>query len=175
MSWTNPASHIFATSEVVTASTMNTYIQANLTFLGIGYGARMHQATTQSIPNSTETLIHFDTIDFDPNGMCTTGTSAKITIPANAGGVYIVTWSGSIQNNGAFFIWVTLQHNGLDYASAQGSAAQQTHLFGSTLLSLVATDTLGVTIEHNFGSAQGTVGGSIISTPHLSCHLVAPN
>lgn len=33
MAWTNPASHIWAVSEILTAGNMNTFIEANLAFL----------------------------------------------------------------------------------------------------------------------------------------------
>lgn len=33
MSWTDPTTHVYATGEIVTAATMNTFIQADLAFL----------------------------------------------------------------------------------------------------------------------------------------------
>ena len=175
MSWTNPASHIFATSEVVTASTMNTYIQANLTFLGVGYGAQMSQLTAQSIPTSVETLIHFDTIINDPNGMCTTGVGALITIPANAGGVYIVTWRAGVVSAAPTFVAVWLRKNGVDVALT-GLSSPNSSLTpnGATLLLLSPADTLQVMIEHNAGVASNTV----VTTDRpclLACHLISPN
>jgi hypothetical protein len=58
MSWTSPASHIYATGEVVTASTMNTYIEANLVFLGGSAGASVlgGQTTTSTTYTDLSTV-----------------------------------------------------------------------------------------------------------------------
>ena len=177
MSWTTPSAHIFATSEVVTASTMNTYIQANLTFLGVGFGAQMQQATAQSIPNATETLVHFDTIVNDPNGMCTTGAGALITIPANAGGVYVITWRCGINAVSVTVGTSWLRHNGTDAheAVAVGSASAQVLPQGSVCMLLAAADTLQVTVQHNAGAAENTWITTAPVQPYLSCHLISPN
>ena len=165
MSWTNPASHIFATSEVVTASTLNTYVQANLTFLGIGYGASMYQAAAQSIPSGVSTLVHYDTIVEDPNGMCTTGATAKITIPSNAGGVYVINWQAAA---GASTNYAYLNYNGAALRYAYGSVP-----LGSTIELLSPTDTLQVDVNQTAGSAQNTSVGRPYS--FLGCHLISPN
>ena len=70
---------------------------------------RLRRAATLSTPASTNTNVPWDTEDSDPAGMITV-TSADITIPAGAGGIYsvhgLVRWNAFTSGNGA--CWITV-------------------------------------------------------------------
>lgn len=56
---------------------------------------RVGRAATQSIPNTTNTLVAFDTEDFDTNGMhSTTVNNSRITI--QTAGIYVVSFTGQL-------------------------------------------------------------------------------
>ena len=76
MAWTNPALHIFTTGEVVTASTMNTYIEANLAFLGGTLGSAVLTAET------TSSTTYTDLTTVGPSVTVTTQTTAVVVVAA---------------------------------------------------------------------------------------------
>ena len=95
MSWSAPSGHIYAVAEIVSASTLNAYVEANLAFLGGPYYARAYCTAAQTIPFAVNTTIHFDTIDFDPNSNFNTSTYTY-TVPV--AGRYICCVSVGVAN-----------------------------------------------------------------------------
>jgi flagellar basal body rod protein FlgF len=68
---------------------VNSLELANYALLHNPWRARMHLAVTTAVAS---VAIPFDTVDFDPSSMCTTGAGAKITIQQD--GYYLVSGSG---------------------------------------------------------------------------------
>ena len=68
---------------------VNSLELANYALLHNPWRARMHLATTAAVAS---VAIPFDTVDFDPSSMCTTGAGAKITIQQD--GYYLVSGFG---------------------------------------------------------------------------------
>lgn len=68
---------------------MNSLELANYALLHNPWRARMHLAATTAVAT---VAIPFDTVDFDPSSMCTTGAGAKITIQQD--GYYLVSGYG---------------------------------------------------------------------------------
>ena len=172
MSWTTPSAHIFATSEVVTASTLNTYVQANLTFLGIGYGASMYQAGAAA-GLSTLSIVPLDSIYNDPNGMCTTGVGAKITIPANAGGIYLVT--ARLAATSVIDLKAAISQSAATAFYGTELTAGATHNPGSTVAKQIkcsAADYIQLMV--GFASATFTSETGVGSV-YLDVHLIGPN
>lgn len=74
--WTDPGSHIWTTSEVVTAASMNTYIRLNLSFLGSTSSATVSTAETKT--GGT----YGDLATSGPAVTITTGTKALVLVNA---------------------------------------------------------------------------------------------
>src|SRR5665213_161537 len=94
-------------------------------------------------------LVPFDTINYDPNGNCTTGASAKYTVPVN--GIYLITAACSLGNvttsaivaasiykNGAEFM------RGIDFFTTTTTGSPTLPINGQ--LSLVAGDTIQIAL-----------------------------
>lgn len=74
----------FVIGQVLTAAEMNDLAQPPQ--------ARMYRATSTFTSNTSPTPLIFNTSDYDPNSMISGlgSTSAEFTIPAGAGGLYLV-------------------------------------------------------------------------------------
>lgn len=72
MAWTDPAGHVFATGEIVTAATLNTYVKDNLLDLD------RRTTTTSATVNTLETSSNTSYID-----LATAGPAVTVTIGAN--------------------------------------------------------------------------------------------
>lgn len=93
MAWTNPANHIWTTGEVVSASNMNTYIEANLAFLGGSQSALI--ATSEGTASGTYT----DLATVGPSVTVVTQTTAFVIVgtgTANGNMSYAVSGASSI-------------------------------------------------------------------------------
>jgi len=88
MGWTAPFTAV--TGVLVTAAQLNASYRDNLNFLNSTPGCRLRRAANQSINNTTDTAISWDTEDLDTDGFITTP-STTITIPAGLDGRYAIT------------------------------------------------------------------------------------
>lgn len=179
MPWTDPATHIYATGEVVTASTLNTFVEANLSFLGKGYGGILWSAGAQAISSGTLTVIAFDTIESDPTSMSTTGASARFTVPTGAGGVYLVSGGVNFASFAAIAtgVYCSVGKNGAEArrgtqfnADVAADALQATV---TTTIALAAGDYVDLRAYQNSGSSANTSPGQAFV--YLCMHLLGPN
>ncbi|MGH2663694.1 MAG: hypothetical protein ACRDH8_13010 [Actinomycetota bacterium] len=87
MAWTAPRTWV--TSEVVTASVMNTHVRDNETFLRGGHGCRAYRGAAGNINNSTDTTIGFESESHDTDGYHDPITNTgRFTIPSTLAGYY---------------------------------------------------------------------------------------
>ena len=123
-----------------------------LTTAGV-VAARYKTSAAQSIPNSTYTLIDFDTVDFDTHDAVTTGAGWKFTAPVP--GYYHVdamtlfqgttSWSETelpaleLRKNGS-----TLTNLSRTWGQDSSGGGQNKASYGSTTIYLAVGDTLGV-------------------------------
>lgn len=117
------------------------------------------RSTAQSIPNITDTVVTFDTEEYDTNAMVNIGTNAtRITI-VNAG-VYLVGANGFLAASG---------NDSYIYVRSNGT----TKLFGSSIgppnggcsavssITFAANDYVELVVHHNQGSAQNFTGAAL--------------
>jgi hypothetical protein len=76
MAWTDPSGHVYATGEIVTAATLNTYVQANLVVLGASIAA---QVVTSETTTSTS---YTDLATSGPAVTIATSTAAWVSVGA---------------------------------------------------------------------------------------------
>lgn len=144
MSWTNPANHIYATGEVVTASTMNTYIEANLAFLGNQASAAV--ATQQGTASNSYT------------DLATVGPSVTITTMTTA----IVFVSATMQNPAGQNVYMGFAVSGASSIAASDANAASIGVAGSTItarFSMVVSLT-GLTPGSNILTAKYRTDGA---------------
>jgi len=148
----------------ITAGTPGTW-----RYVGGGpYRGRMYLGSAQSIANATDSVnINWDTVDYDPNSNCTTGSGAKYTAPVT--GYYTAsfqlgfgTWGTSA---GTFFLTILVNGStGGDGAHDVGrrdvaANAGASFINGSWQGLLNANDTFQVAVFQNGGAASNTSSG----------------
>lgn len=106
MAWTTPRTWV--TAEVVTAAQLNTHVRDNLNFLRAMHGVQATNSGTQSIANTTDVALTWDTETFDTDALHDTATNpTRITIPAALAGYWRlfakVHWAGNATGNRRLF------------------------------------------------------------------------
>lgn len=80
MSWSAPSGHVFATGEVVTAATLNTYVKDNLIDLDRRATLNFAEVTTSQTTTSTTAA---DLTTAGPSVTVTTGTQVLVLVQAS--------------------------------------------------------------------------------------------
>jgi hypothetical protein len=117
-------------------------------------GASIYNSTTQSIANSTYTILNFDSEAFDSDAFHSTATNtSRLTIPAGKSGKYQVTAALGWETTGTYNYGSVLLKNGiayhyLNFTNATTSGSLNSWSF---VIDLVATDYL----EWQVFQAQG--------------------
>jgi len=139
---------------------------------------KAHTSADQSVAASTEDVIDFDTVDYDPGGDVTTGAAWHYTVPVT--GWYAVGCeSGLVSPNGVD--WVVLDTaeidvfvNGsfvqiIDYTTAtiidQGLLLS---VNGQVIISVAATDTIDVRYANGSASTR-----TLLTPTYISIERVA--
>lgn len=121
-------------------------------------GCSVSRAATQSISNSTNTAISFDTEAFDSDGFITV-TSATFVIPAGLGGLYVATLSVDWAADPApSRVGIVVTQGGVTrhWLSEIGSSAAPTaHVMGVStgVLPLAAADQVTTEVRQTSGGA----------------------
>jgi len=150
------------------------------------YKARMYQANAQNITGGTDPVtISFDTIDYDPAGMLTTGAGAKFTAPI--AGLWFVcahvtlSWTTTA---GVYFADFTFTAGGArpapvtrhDLGRRPQSAFNTTvGIYGVTQVMMSQNDTMQFGIFQNnttTAATRPTVGGSALTW--FEVHFLRP-
>jgi hypothetical protein len=122
----------------------------------------------QSIPDSTETVVDFDTMDYDAGGNVTTGSSWKFTASeAAAFRIYAhIFWSQAFSFSAGQSVQLSLYKNGsyysnLDIFEIPLNGPQYVPLRGSDSIDLLPGDYIDIRAYQNTGSAVSldTSGG----------------
>lgn len=95
MPWTDPAGHIYAVGEVLTSSTLNTYVQANLVYLGTPPSIQVFNTTSTSVANSTNTFLPFNSERFKTSAGMHSNATNNDRLICTVAGKYAIT--GSIE------------------------------------------------------------------------------
>lgn len=119
-------------------------------------GCVLRRAATQSISNTTDTAISWDTEDTDTDGFIAV-TSDTITVPAGLGGIYGLTTAVGYASNPGTNSNVRFIFTGAsgDYrtSSANSTVAYQNEGFG-VIVALSATNTIKVQTFQSSGGAN---------------------
>lgn len=122
------------------------------------YKARMYMSGAVSLGTANAwNVVPFDTVEYDPSGNCTTGASAKYTVPVSGDYLIIGRFSGAggsgVQSGSAVF------KNGAElFRFLDTGAAGLMALGGSDARALVAGDTLD--LRYFFSSNAGSTANS---------------
>ena len=123
----------------------------------------------QAINATTETLITFDTEDFDSGGYADLGTNnERLTIPTGADGFFMVGGNLNIVGSANSYVTASLWKNGtggelLAYYQTETTPATDNAMTMSTLIDAVATDYFSISVFDEAG--QDSVRGAW--APHL--------
>lgn len=127
------------------------------------FHAKMYSASGGAIAGST--AIPFDTIDYDPNGNCTTGAGAKYTVPAD--GYYIMTFAIA-ETSATTGVFGVLRQNGTGLCQTNYMSTIAGNVVGATTARL----TTGDVIQLASGPAITMQGGE--GETFLSVHFLSP-
>ena len=123
-------------------------------------GCSVRQSSGQSISNTTQTDLTFDTEDFDTDGYHSTATNTnRITIPTGKSGYFLVSARTAFGANtsGTRINW--LIKNGATYLSTVyvgAAVADNTSVVTSAIISLVAGDYIAINAYQTSGSTLTT-------------------
>ena len=124
-------------------------------------GCSLTQGSAQSISNTTQTDLTFDTEQFDTDGFHSTSTNtASITIPSSKGGYYLVTARVSYASNSTGTRGLWLLKNGATYIgtcfSQPVSTGDITTVQINAIVNLVATDYITMNAYQGSGGSLNT-------------------
>ena len=142
MAKTYTAAGTVVAGDVATAAAFNV-VTADINNLIVPPACRMIRATTQSIPNSADTIISMSSAEYDTDSMATTGAASRITITTP--GIYLITYEIKWATAGTFNRVAFVGKNGssLRLADARISPTTGVLFFASSAVaSLIATDFL---------------------------------
>lgn len=140
-------------------------------------GCRVSLGTSQSINDASATVITFDTVKYNPNGLWDSGAGSKITV--DKAGLYLfqtaIEWAAgatglrtvSFRKNGeATQLLATVSQA----APASGAGLQNL----AALVRLVSGDYIEVLVTQNNGGALNATATTAKEVPSFSCALICP-
>lgn len=163
MAWTTPRTWV--TSEVVSASLLNTHVRDNLNALYSPPYAHVYQTTATSLANAAWTTIGFDTETADSTNMHDTSTNnSRITI--GTAGLYLVVGQvafATTSSTGSRSAQVTLNGTTQLITSSPASALAHTTIV-TGFVQCTAGQYLELKAYHTYGSAMNTTTGATGAT-----------
>ncbi len=121
------------------------------------FSAILRETSAQSIANNAAAAVTFSIEDWDP-AAGHSGSGNTWTVPALADGFYLITVSGTVVSNAAGRVELRIRVSGSDIAQAAqpNSATSAPHMGLSTVVQLVAGDTVSMILFQNSGGALNT-------------------
>ena len=127
--------------------------------------ARMYLSANTAV--GTAGVIPYSTVTYDPSSMCTTGASAKITVPVD-GYYMVVASSENATTSVSFYTEVTQNGSAVSYGAGNVASGTGQISTCATIIKCVAGDTIQVII----GTATTVVGSS--AAAYLAVAWIAP-
>lgn len=126
-------------------------------------GCTLRRAANQSITNATPTNVSWDTEDYDSDGYIAV-TATTVTIPSGLGGLYSVSYRGSLANFPGARGFMGMTVAGVIYRSV---FTGDTEGHASTIRPLAAADTIVADVYQ-------TSGGALNFTGRLDVYRIGP-
>jgi len=120
-------------------------------------GASVYNSAYISIPNNTDTVLTFNTENFDTNSYHSTSTNtSRLTVPA--AGKYLITVTIGFSNNATGYRYAIIKKNGSTNVSQVGinptpSGTYDAQLSNSVVVDAAASDYFEVQVFQNSGGA----------------------
>jgi len=135
------------------------------TFVNGQARCQVYNSNTQSINDNSFTAITFDSEDHDTGAMHSTATNtSRLTVPANAGGAYLVCGGTRFAANGTGTRVVRIVKNGATQVSTgtavPGNASVDVVIATSCLVVLAAGDYVELQAYQNSGGALAVGSGT---------------
>ena len=165
--WTPPP--LVSTGDVETAAQFDALLGTggDLDFLHVAKALRVRASAAQSIPDTTVTLVTWNTEDFDLFAAhSTSANTSRITIPSTLPGVWKVHAQAQFAANATGQRNIELWKNGV---LAVGPSSQYAPPAGvctvdiTSLFNLVAGDYIEVKVSQTTGGALNLLSGSVAS------------
>jgi len=133
-----------------------------------GYsGASVYNSAYISIPNNTDTILTFNTENFDTNSYHDTSTNtSRLTVPTT--GKYLITANAGFAANATGYRFAKIVKNGATTVSnintmASPNGTYDTHINNSVVVSATAADYFEIIVFQNSGGALN--GGAVSVLP----------
>ena len=120
-------------------------------------GCSLYKSASQSISNTTSTVVTWDSEVFDTDAFHDTSTNNnRITIPSGKGGYYQFIWIIQFPNNANGQRSASLRKNGtfISFTNLAATNNASIKLYGSFIIDAVATDYFDVTVFQDAGTSQ---------------------
>lgn len=129
-------------------------------------GVTLRRTANQSVNNTTDTAISWDTEDEDLGGFWSSGTT--VTIPTGLDGIYVITFRASANVSGRSYGQITptsaITGTPVDFRAVMDPVEDRALPVAS--LRLAAADTFTCNVFH-------TTGGAANFTAWLSCYRIS--
>ena len=112
MAWTDPASHIYTVGEIVSAATLNTFVQANLAFLGTPPSVQVWNNFAETITNNTNTVLGMNVEQAKTDAGMHSNSTNNTRLICTVTGKYLVTGNIEWAQNGTGFRQLLIVTNG---------------------------------------------------------------
>lgn len=172
MTVTVPVPITFTAGSVLTAANLNSDRDALTFLLSMPRCILTRSVSTQSIPNSSNTTVSFDTVVVDPYNMSALGTSAT-NINCLAPGTYRIGghwyWASNVTGNRQHILLRNGTSDASDFRTASSGSVGDTLMYETEL---VLNDILTMQVSQTSGGALTNFGTSAL-LPRLSVTMVA--
>lgn len=137
--------------------------------------ARVYSSTSQSLPNSTDVTLNFDTASFDTDNLHSATEPSKLTAPI--AGIYRVSSSvGFTASSGRFRLELLQNGTTVLYDTQNPTTGDNTFLSATDLVQLKAGEYIQVVVQQTSGATSSAFScGPPGSCPTFSMDWVAPS
>lgn len=157
--WTDPSGHIYSPGEVLTAATMNTYVEQNLHFLGYTRpSCQVTSSVATVIPTGVANGVGFNTEFFKTDAGMHSNVTNNSYLTATVAGVYMVSACIEFAANVTGVRSLTIYANGSLTGLSQTVQAAQ----GGSVTQLSVTGMISLGLSSNVQAfAYQTSGGNL--------------
>jgi hypothetical protein len=126
-------------------------------------GVKAFKSASQSLSNATQTIIDFDSEDFDTNSFhSTTVNNSRFTIPSGKAGKYLIVYNFQFSSNGTGTRIGYILKNGsvANVASYNANTGGSAECNASVILDCAVSDYLELRMFQDSGGAVNAIGGN---------------